>query len=59
MLNGGKDGVLQHLDAGRGALQLEMAAEAERNDKFAYLLKQKDDIARTDARYFDQRAQSD
>ena len=45
MLDGAKDGVLQHLDAGRSALQLEMLAEAERNDKFAYLLKQKDDIA--------------
>jgi len=46
MLDGAKDGVLQHLDAGRSALQLEMLAEAARNDKFAYLLKQKDDIAR-------------
>ena len=50
MLDGAKDGVLQHLDAGRSALQLEMLAEAERNDKFAYLLKQKDDIARAPLR---------
>lgn len=46
MLDGANEGVLKHLDAGRNALQLEMLAEAARNDKVALLLKQKDDIAR-------------
>lgn len=46
MLQGSENGVLKHLDANRGALQLEMLSEAARNSKVAQLLQQQDQQGR-------------
>jgi AcrR family transcriptional regulator len=47
MLEGAEQGVDRHMDREQGALDLEMLAEAARNQKVAFLLQQSDTHART------------
>ena len=47
MLEGADHGVDRHMDKDQGALELEMLAEAARNQKVAFLLQQSDTLART------------
>lgn len=46
MLEGSEQGVDRHMDREQGALELEMLAEAARNQKVAFLLQQSDTHAR-------------
>ncbi|WP_416307416.1 TetR/AcrR family transcriptional regulator [Neptunicella sp. SCSIO 80796] len=46
MLDGADEGVDRHMDAEQGALELEMLAEAARNQKVAFLLQESDTQAR-------------
>ena len=46
MLNGVDQGVERHMDRDKGALELEMLAEAARNQKVAFLMQQSDTHAR-------------
>ncbi len=47
MLNGVDQGVERHMDRDKGALELEMLAEAARNQKVAFLLQEADTQSRT------------
>lgn len=47
MLDGVDQGVERHMDRDKGALELEMLAEAARNQKVAFLLQEADTLSRT------------